>query len=326
MPRPSSVNKVPADQVSFVLQGPIGSSTKGCVESIRRHFPGAEIVVSTWQGSDADSLGADAVIYSVDPGGLEAGAVVGGGFVTNLNRQIVSARAGLERSTREWVVKTRTDIEWLGDGFLEALVSYPAHGDSHILKERIVACTRVSVDSRRAPYAMHVSDWVHAGRRDDVLRLWSAPLVDEEFAQYFATRDLPSSANLWGRGWYLRYAPEQYLLVNLVRNAGHPVPEHIWDVSRELTVETEKILADNFILLEPDEFALRFTKYKWPVANWANCYTSSEWRGLYKKYCEQRGFGVWRQVRRSLRDVGSWTLVSIRGSKILRKVLGKASI
>ena len=91
-------------------------------------------------------------------------------------------------------------------------------------------------------------------------------------------------------------------------------------------METEKILADNFILLEPDEFALRFTKYKWPVANWANCYTSSEWRGLYKKYCEQRGFGVWRQVRRSLRDVGSWTLVSIRGSKILRKVLGKASI
>ena len=307
------------------MQGPVGPSTKECIASIRQHLPGSELILSTWEGTDVAGLDVDHVVFNQDPGGLEVGTAQRR-LVNNINRQLVSVRGGLAAATRPYAMKTRVDIRFESSAFLDEIEAYGAHGSQHLLEGRIVSCTRISVDPRRAPYPMHLSDWIHVGRRADIEKLWSAPIVGVDEARWFDTREVPAAERLWSRDSRCRYTPEQYLLVSLVKSAGGRVPEHTWDTSEYFTTMTEMVIADNFVLLEPEQFALSFTKYNWPLANWANCYSHDEWRGMYNQYCGGEPFGTVRKVRRAFRDLGSWVLVKVRGSQLARRVLKKVSI
>ena len=63
-------------ELSIVVQGPClrsatvrdATSIDDALASIRRHFPGAQIVVSTWTGSDVAGLDADDIVLNPDPG------------------------------------------------------------------------------------------------------------------------------------------------------------------------------------------------------------------------------------------------------------------
>jgi len=64
---------VSAENISFVVQGPVFNkietadqsfSTKDVLTSIRNNFPAAEIILSTWEGTDIRGLDYDKVVYS----------------------------------------------------------------------------------------------------------------------------------------------------------------------------------------------------------------------------------------------------------------------
>ena len=94
--------------ISVIVQGPIMGGaerlTGRAIESVRRVLPGAEIILSTWHGSDTGALACDALVLSDDPGAtnwLRRGdAAALDKKLNNGNRQIVSTRAGLARATR----------------------------------------------------------------------------------------------------------------------------------------------------------------------------------------------------------------------------------
>ena len=99
--------------ISVVVQGPIHTQdnlTKRVLESVRTHLPDAELILSTWKGSQIDGLDCDVLLLNDDPGAIN-------GY--NVNRQIVSTRNGLQKATRTYAVKLRTDMQLTGTGFID---------------------------------------------------------------------------------------------------------------------------------------------------------------------------------------------------------------
>ncbi|MBE4994537.1 hypothetical protein INF73_21930, partial [Enterobacter cloacae complex sp. P6RS] len=110
------------NSLSIVIQGPFGTKEYSKqaflkhLEEMRRLFPLSEIIFSTWKCDSKaqeelrvslDKLGVVLVI-SDDPGILEVNDSNGRNR-TNVNRLIISTRAGLDVVTRPFTVKMRSD-------------------------------------------------------------------------------------------------------------------------------------------------------------------------------------------------------------------------
>src|SRR5690242_7841279 len=102
---------VAPQDISFVIQGPVRAELADNVGSIRALFPGAEIVLSTWQGKEPD-VEVDHVVVNQDPGATLWRDN------ENTSRQIVSTRNGLLSASRPYAVKMRSDCVVTGDGFV----------------------------------------------------------------------------------------------------------------------------------------------------------------------------------------------------------------
>ena len=71
--------RVATSDISVVVQGAIAGPskdgkaypTRDCLLSIRRRLPGAEIILSTWKGSDVTGLDYDQLVLNDDPGAVE---------------------------------------------------------------------------------------------------------------------------------------------------------------------------------------------------------------------------------------------------------------
>jgi hypothetical protein len=60
----------------------------------------------------------------------------------NVNRQIVSTRNGLQKATRTYAVKLRTDTQLTGTGFIDAFDKYPERReDFKVFEHKIVIPT-----------------------------------------------------------------------------------------------------------------------------------------------------------------------------------------
>jgi hypothetical protein len=85
-------------QISVIVQGAIDPKlTLPCLRSIRAHLPGAEIILSTWEGSKTEGLDCDLLVLNADPGGKKHDFVHDG--VNNTNRQLVSIQGGLAKAS-----------------------------------------------------------------------------------------------------------------------------------------------------------------------------------------------------------------------------------
>jgi hypothetical protein len=84
------------DGLSVIVQGAIHSEfTPLCLQSIRKYLPDAEIILSTWEGSNVDGLEYDILILNEDPGYKKHCRD------NNTNRQLVSIQGGLKKVSRQ---------------------------------------------------------------------------------------------------------------------------------------------------------------------------------------------------------------------------------
>jgi hypothetical protein len=86
------MKNIDSKDISVVVQGPIHTQdnlTKRVLESVRTHLPNAELILSTWKGSEVDGLDCDILLLNDDPGAING--------LNNVNRQIVSTRNGLQK-------------------------------------------------------------------------------------------------------------------------------------------------------------------------------------------------------------------------------------
>lgn len=62
--------------ISVVVQGAINKEiTPRCLQSIRTLLPNAEIILSTWEGSDVDGLDYDKLVLNKDPGAVKCDVI-----------------------------------------------------------------------------------------------------------------------------------------------------------------------------------------------------------------------------------------------------------
>jgi hypothetical protein len=239
--------------ISVVIQGPVvgkptdppqAQLTRMAVTSVRRVLPGAQVIVSTWKGSDLDGLDADAHLLNDDPGGFPCHAT-DQKYLNNVNRQIVSTRNGIVAAERPYVMKLRSDAALEHTGFLSFVGRYPTGGPGTVVSERLISCTDFSrrATSRFLPMAYHPSDLWYFGRRQDMLNLWDSPPPPEpEFSRWFEYHPRPrlSRAQYPYLDYLHRFTPEQYVWLSFLRKHGE-YPGNDWtDLRPEVVRSTEQ--------------------------------------------------------------------------------------
>lgn len=288
-------------EVSVVVQGPVvgrpgdahrNQHTRRCLASIRRHLPEAEIVFSTYTGADLRGLDYDLVVESPDPGAVVQNDHLG--TLNNINRQIVTTRAGILASSRPLVLKLRSDLELASPALLEHFGRFRArHPKWQLVEERLIASTRYARQPRgRHGYPLHPSDWLFFGKRDDVFCLWDLPLASEpETSRWFAHRPQPPEYSVWSN--LCRYLPEQYLWTSFLRKFGPVTLDHAHDVRAETVELTELSFANNLVLLEPRQLGVRFLKYRLRWVDRLSLLSHAQWRELYRQYCDPTAARDW---------------------------------
>ena len=254
----ATVNRPPISDhdLSVVVQGPATASLSQVVDSVRRHLPRAELIVSTWQDGDVDGLDVDDLVLSEDPGSVPYldERRRPGPRMMNTNRMLVSTKAGLARATREFTVKLRNDTPLRSAALLDWCRDPGPAGPAELrLFSQRILITHVAVrpaDAMRG-YLFHPSDVVHLGRRVDLVDLWDVePIDEEENATWFCTRARPEPDLV--PSMQSRYVNEQVLWLSALRRHGiEPGYEHIGHYSPELRVRSERSLVANFELVEP---------------------------------------------------------------------------
>lgn len=248
----------------MIVQGPINGRpsdapalqvTRRVVASVRAVWPRSEILVSTWRGADPTGLDCDRVVYSDDPGAVSHNDTTLKNVFNNLNRQIVSTRAGLSAATRRFAVKLRSDcvLEHATDFTL--LDRAPRQADWSLLEKPVITLNLYTRHPLRRPVLFHVSDLFHAGLLTDLRTLWSAPLVEEPaFTRTIDPRSRPSLNAYPEIEYLMRCAAEQYIGEYLARTKCPRLRlVHHSDGNTEKLFLWLRVLANNFIILTAAE-------------------------------------------------------------------------
>jgi len=262
--------KVKSGDVSVVFQGPISEtgsvSALECVQSARTHLPDSEIVVSTWTPAPSERGPWNIWVQSNDPGALERNAKI---KPNNINRQIVSTRAGLAQCSRRFAIKIRTDWSLESDALLEVLshVStrrYMSGGNS----QRIAVCNIYTRNPRRFPFLYHVSDIIMASSLEKLIEYWNAPPCTEEAFDI----------------------PERYLALSYLLRMGERVQPTRYSFHEARRFE--HLLVKQFEVFERHELGINGPPRFNDVGNERLCYTRDEFVRLARIYEGGGGFSL----------------------------------
>lgn len=280
--------------ISIIMQGAYSDITPVCLRSLRALFPHAEIILSTWRNSTVDSLDADRIVFSEDPGAVYADQI--SKTLNNVNRQLVSTKAGLAVASRPFILKTRSDILFHSADFLAYFGKYDRI-PSPYFQNRLLICNYYTRNPQVINICFHPSDWILFGRAKDVLRYYrNIPCMTKEEGEWFVEREKRCTVFT---NYLCRYTPEQHIFLRFI-NQYHTVHcDCYYDHSRELAEETERAFANCFVVLDyRKHFNITFSKYD-PnrylekhtiVAHW-------QWKALYRHYCQKRTSIIWEMYR-----------------------------
>ena len=153
---------------SIVIRGKIFECTQTCVDSIRSWFNG-ELILSTWNNQEIKITGVDKIITLNDPGP---------GPIQQINRQLFSYKAGLEATTNDLVMVTRSDISHYKNLFqyYDTLNSYDER--FKIFDKRVIVSNMMTInpdkDHPHIPTEQdkyyRISDWFQIGSKKDLFK------------------------------------------------------------------------------------------------------------------------------------------------------------
>lgn len=261
------------EDLSVVVQGPClreatepgAPSIDEAIASIRRQFPGAQVIVSTWHGSDVDGLDADDIVLSPDPGSLSHPRHP----PNNINRMVTSTANGLAAASRPFCIKTRNDLRFAS----QDIIRRPLHAASATTGlERRIWTKAGKIDAFLRPY--HPSDMMMYGSTADLRKLWGIPAA--EVSDLF----LPDPESSIGR-----MSSEQALFVGYLNSIGENVQlESSFDGRWHIIAGSVAHMLACFDVFDEDDVDLimpqRFVDGKIP----AFCYTCSEFDKLRSEF------------------------------------------
>lgn len=284
---------VQSNEISVVVQGAIDKdNTAKCLKAIRQQLPQAEIILSTWEGSDTDGLDYDSLVLNKDPGGFHDKIMTG--FINNLSRQLVSTQNGLKQVSRPYVLKMRSDLIFTSAKFLHYFEQLQMRDEPYQFFDRkVIGCSFFSKKyllhkNKIHPVPFHVSDWITFGLATDIKKLYEIPLPKPTMYDYFFVNAYKGSKVNILSGAH-QYAPEQYIAYTAFSKQFDALQfDHYMDYNNHNIKLSERLIANNFILLPPSLFGFYCGKIntgkdyykKWSLYPWTMPYTLAH--GLYR--------------------------------------------
>ena len=310
-------NKISDRDLSFVVQGNVAidkdsgeNFTRKACESIRRYFPHAEIILSTWEGQDIQDIPHDLACFSSP---IETHSIIrpdGKSYFHTVNHEIITSRKGLALCKRKYAVKLRSDMVFYGEDILKYLHLYENHATENycFFQERVLVLPCYNYRRTKLAYPYNICDWIYAGLQTDLLDLFSIPLEDYSSLRIRDGEKIPRVEDNMGA--------EQYIWVAYLRKKGHL--QHFYNresFSSEEWLDFEKTIAENFVFLSADTMQVNILKS--PFASYASrpilsqgLYTNMEWKRLYNSY----GGGRIKIVYNPLEDILYWVFYHLRHS------------
>ncbi|HBL5393536.1 TPA: hypothetical protein LR347_004657, partial [Enterobacter hormaechei] len=206
--------KIEEREITFVIQGKIqGNTINEVVSSILKNFPDSKIILSTWDYDRGNithfvEKNVDEIIYNIDPGDHTEKD----DKPININRQIVSSRAGIQAVKTKYCVKTRTDLLFTNSNLLTIDSSFERDQEYKVFSDWVHVLdvtTRSHLKYEKRLY--WICDFVYFGITEDLKYIFDVKNFSKGDFIY-----LPE--NFKHR---YKYSPETYLgLMSLQRDNG----------------------------------------------------------------------------------------------------------
>ena len=283
--------------ISVVVQGAINKElTPKCLKSIRKYLPEAEIILSTWEGSDVSELDYNLLVLNKDPGGVKHDYAIYNTprSMNNFNRQLVSTQKGIAKASCKYILKLRTDLELTSSNFLDYWDAFNCRDEEYKIFNHRVLCSCLysrehSCQSGSGyPTPFHPSDFWFFGLTDDLKNYFlNSPLQTKEeggnWVFKYPTR-VPYFTPLW------KYAPEQMFCVNWVKKYYPDLQFEDWsDWNTENIELSNNILYNNFIFLGYEQSGIYSKKHSEAEAIQniiQGLITYKKFQDRYKEYCD----------------------------------------
>lgn len=256
-------------EISVIVQGKIYKElTPKCVKSIRNYLPDAEVILSTWEGSNVDGLDYDLLILSNDPGAVKTDLV--NNVTNNQNRQLVSTRQGISKASKKYILKLRTDFILHSAKFLEYWDRFNARSDEYkIFRHKVIVSTvfsREYSDYNHRPVLFHPSDLFMFGFTEDLKGYFAGTRLatPEEMGnwQYLYPNKIPYPEA------HFRYAPEQFFFLSYAKQFFPDIQFEDWSDWNETNQNLSKnILYNNFIFLDYKQAGIYAEKFAYELKN-----------------------------------------------------------
>ena len=255
---------IDSKEISVIVQGAVDKKiTPKTLKSVRKYLPNAEIILSTWEGTDISGLDYDIVLLSKDPGAYifdwESKKL------NNINRQLVSIQYGLKSASKKYVLKLRSDCILSNANFLFYFDKFnQVNPDFKIFQHKILVCSicsREYAHTNGLPLPFHVSDFWLFGLTEDIRNYFvETPLMTKEQSSdwhYKCPDRVPNHHLFWA------YPPEQYYCVSWVKRNFKNIQFDDWsEWNSELFELSQNIIYNNFVFLDYDQSGIFSAKYK----------------------------------------------------------------
>jgi hypothetical protein len=281
---------------SVVVQGPIIGKpgedydkqiTLQCLQSIKHVLPEAEVILSTWKGSDVSHLFYDKVVYNEDPGAISYNDYELKNVFNNTNRQIVSTFNGLKEASRLYAIKMRGDFKLVNTSFFSLLNTFTAVNKYRFFRHRIIVPTYVSRDPEKIPILYHISDLFQLGYSEDLRDLWDIPLQPEPET----TRAFPYNTRFINNPFRFykysnRFAAEQYIWYAFAKKKGLDLSiKYLCETPVRIIPSSILSIVDNFIIASPEQIGIIIPESITKKFNKNLFYTPEKWNKLYQRLC-----------------------------------------
>lgn len=296
--------------------------------ALRKQMPEAEIVLSTFKDqlvhleSSGLTLVVDKLCVSDDPGAMPPTVRSPTAPPNNINRMIVSTQAGLNRATRPYALKLRSDAECFACRIVSGWERGLGSDDPTFTRKLAFASHFTRHPHGINGYTFHPSDWLTFGRTEQVRKYWDAPLFTQQEATWFDRQPLPDGLTATTRRFRSQFTQEQWLCVNYARRIGYATPAMAHDRRNEVILAYERFLANECVVLGVDNIGLWVPKQAWARMSSfqdLDCVSHADWMAM-------AGFAPADPHREARRKQARWLRDLIAYGVLLKKWLtAKAS-
>ena len=254
-----------SSNISVVVQGPIYPGiTSQCLKSIRKFLPNAQIILSTWEGSDISGLLYDDLVINVDCGAPDSVRSDGAVSPNNINRQLLTTKNGLKKANRKYCIKLRSDLVLTNNTFIKYLFKYKTRNktfkffNSKVVIPSVYTKFYSHINNKPVPY--HPTDWWFLGLTDDIKQYFNIDFAND--TNYFNWKDkLKNPQNTPYPNCIERYFTEQYYFIQAFSKKFDLRYDDLtcWnDYNNKLW---QNLLVNNFIVLDTITHGIYSLKY-----------------------------------------------------------------